>query len=733
MSITNPTLWTAQLGYAADVEEIPNTYTAGTGDISFQNIFPLLTEIEPDAGGFAPKRTSFNALFKLLGDNIYFLQRGGFYSYDAEIEYDNGAIVLHNGLLYLSLDDTNIGHEPGAAGSATYWREFVQHPDLSDYARKSQANTFTQANTFNNSLTVRGNLKVGADGAGGTGILGTVNGYLETTTPPVNDNSKKVATTEFIDRALGNYPATTDIVTLSDNQTLTGQKTFTKQIIANGGIKGTLTGNVTGNVTGDLNGDVTGNVTGSVSGNAGSATKLQTARKITVNVGSTTLNTFDGSKDVTTGITGTLATSHGGTGRTDGLAVSVTKKFTLTKKGAIGYGENNDYLADKAVLAWWDGSYSDSHASNLTYCSYGTIVGTSGNQTIGGTKTFSSPVAVATPTAANHAATKDYVDDKVANISTTDNKMQQNASTANGEYCLLAKSTTATANINGQAIFDADVKLNPSTGTITAKTFKGALSGNATTATTATKANILTTARKITVNVGSTTINTFNGSADFTTGITGTLATAHGGTGRTDGKAAALATARTISLTGGATGSVSFDGSKNVSMAVTLQTSGGVIPTGCVIAWMGSASKIPSGFLLCNGANVSRTTYKNLFNAIGTTYGAGDGSSTFTLPKLNDGRFLEGSTAPGTKRNAGLPNITGVYPYTWPQENLSGLTYQGAAYEATVSSYKGWGASSRISSGVAAFGFDASKSNGLYGDSSKVQPVSLTTLFIIRI
>ena len=41
-----------------------------------------------------------------------------------------------------------------------------------------------------------------------------------------------------------------------------------------------------------------------------------------------------------------------------------------------------------------------------------------------------------------------------------------------------------------------------------------------------------------------------------------------------------------------------------------------------------------SGWLLCNGAAVSRTVYKNLFSIIGTTYGAGDGSTTFNLPHL---------------------------------------------------------------------------------------------------
>ena len=46
------------------------------------------------------------------------------------------------------------------------------------------------------------------------------------------------------------------------------------------------------------------------------------------------------------------------------------------------------------------------------------------------------------------------------------------------------------------------------------------------------------------------------------------------------------------------------------------------------------AASAPTGWLLAFGQNVSRTTYADLFAAIGTTYGSGDGSSTFTLPTL---------------------------------------------------------------------------------------------------
>ena len=65
------------------------------------------------------------------------------------------------------------------------------------------------------------------------------------------------------------------------------------------------------------------------------------------------------------------------------------------------------------------------------------------------------------------------------------------------------------------------------------------------------------------------------------------------------------------------------------------------IPTGMLLPFAGT--EVPEGFLLCNGANVSRTDYANLFAAIGTKWGEGDGSTTFTLPNFND-RFIEGTT-----------------------------------------------------------------------------------------
>ena len=74
-----------------------------------------------------------------------------------------------------------------------------------------------------------------------------------------------------------------------------------------------------------------------------------------------------------------------------------------------------------------------------------------------------------------------------------------------------------------------------------------------------------------------------------------------------------------------------------------------------------AGNTIPDGWLLCNGAAVSRTTYAELFAAIGTRYGSGNGSTTFNLPNFN-GRHVLGTTNTGNLGSyvsAGLPDISG--------------------------------------------------------------------------
>ena len=73
--------------------------------------------------------------------------------------------------------------------------------------------------------------------------------------------------------------------------------------------------------------------------------------------------------------------------------------------------------------------------------------------------------------------------------------------------------------------------------------------------------------------------------------------------------------------------------------------SGDTLPVGAIMPF--GSDTIPDNWLLCNGQAVSRTTYQELFNTIGTTYGTGDGFTTFNLPNLQ-GKIPVGKNANDT-------------------------------------------------------------------------------------
>ncbi len=75
------------------------------------------------------------------------------------------------------------------------------------------------------------------------------------------------------------------------------------------------------------------------------------------------------------------------------------------------------------------------------------------------------------------------------------------------------------------------------------------------------------------------------------------------------------------------------------------------VPTGGILSYGGTSA--PTGFLLCDGSLVSRTTFDDLFAVIGTAYGVGDGMTTFGLPDLQQ-RFPLGLAASGTGNVLGV-------------------------------------------------------------------------------
>lgn len=193
-----------------------------------------------------------------------------------------------------------------------------------------------------------------------------------------------------------------------------------------------------------------------------------------------------------------------------------------------------------------------------------------------------------------------------------------------------------------------------------------------------------------------------------------------------------------------------------------IDTSSAGVPTGSLVPFAGTT--VPSGYLLCNGANVSRTTYAKLYGVIGTRYGAGNGSTTFGLPNFND-RFIEGTTNTsnvGKYLEAGLPNITGgggsgsIYlnttyydPDYGIREYLTNADIVSGCFSVTkiikgkryclgvhalapnpsfISSDFGGQNTNKYSS----INFNLAAMSYTYGSSSTVQPVSIQQLILIK-
>tara|TARA_B100001093_G_C26711790_1_gene963751 strand:- start:435 stop:1226 length:792 start_codon:yes stop_codon:yes gene_type:complete len=81
-----------------------------------------------------------------------------------------------------------------------------------------------------------------------------------------------------------------------------------------------------------------------------------------------------------------------------------------------------------------------------------------------------------------------------------------------------------------------------------------------------------------------------------------------------------------------------------------------LMPTASLMPFAGSSA--PTGYLLCDGAAISRSTYSTLFGIVGTTYGVGDGSSTFNIPDLR-GRVIAGQDDMGGASANRLTGLTG--------------------------------------------------------------------------
>lgn len=175
------------------------------------------------------------------------------------------------------------------------------------------------------------------------------------------------------------------------------------------------------------------------------------------------------------------------------------------------------------------------------------------------------------------------------------------------------------------------------------------------------------------------------------------------------------------------------------------------VPIGTILDY--SSPSAPYGYIIANGAELSRTTFKSLFDWVNSNnllknqneipntphcfYGSGNGTTTFTIPNLLgvhkrnvDTQHQLGGTDFGKYLEDGLPNITGKFNVVHRTNNnkfyAEGCLYSVKNYN--TAKYGGGGFPSRASQ----MGFDASLSNPIYSKSEYVQPKSVSTLPIIR-
>ena len=125
---SNPPFLSNVLGYAADVSVIPGTTPSGSGAFSYQSAFPQITAIPLTAGGVAPMREDFNAVFRLLSQHVHFLQSGSLYTWSNSLDYLKGAHILgSNGVEYIAQASSgpnvpDVGAKNPVSDDETFWK-----------------------------------------------------------------------------------------------------------------------------------------------------------------------------------------------------------------------------------------------------------------------------------------------------------------------------------------------------------------------------------------------------------------------------------------------------------------------------------------------------------------------------------------------------------------------------------------------------------------------------------
>lgn len=312
-----------------DYNTIPSL-DPGNGLASWELGFPVETQTPLAAGGTPPRRQDVNGALYWLSLYSLWTQQGGLWQYDATENYERGNVILQNNALYIAVaanGPNSTVKSPSADTAGTYWKKLVN---------------------------ADGTLNVPTVGNATTTARGIVELATSAETKALTDTQRAV-TPSSLNGLLSLSPSALMVPKADSNGKLTGWLNALKDNDGrvNISIKGTAptlqtarTVRVALGSTSAASFDGSTNITPGVSGvlnvanggtgqnnldlvTVGKSKALNTARSIRINLGSTSAVNFDGTANITPGVTGTLAVTNGGTGQTDLDAVTVGKAKAL--------------------------------------------------------------------------------------------------------------------------------------------------------------------------------------------------------------------------------------------------------------------------------------------------------------------------------------------------------------------------------------------------------------------
>lgn len=450
-----PQSWAGQ----GDYNVIPDTQL-NTGMCSWQLGFPPETQDPLAAGGVPPNRQDMNGALNWLSLFAMWQQQGGLWEYDALTDFEPPALVVESDVLYWCMSangPSGTVKAPSADSAGTYWKKLVNADGSLNVPVIGNATTTARGIV---ELATSAETKALTDSQRAV-TPDSLNGLLSLSpvalTVPKADSSAKL--TGWLDALKGGdgrvnisingtAPKLQTARTVRVNLGSTSAASFDGSVNITPGVNGTLA--VGNGGTGQTNLDLV---------TVGKAKQLNTARSIRTNLGSTSAVNFDGTTNITPGVTGTLPVANGGTGQTNLDNVTVGKAKALNTARAIN-GTNFNGTADITTAKWGT-------ARNVTIKD-ATQTNTSAAVSVNGSAAFSLllPATIKATLTGNADSANIWKTARSFTIKDATSAHSGTAVSVNGSAAVnLFLPTTITATLNGNA--DSATKLK------TARTING--------------------------------------------------------------------------------------------------------------------------------------------------------------------------------------------------------------------------------------------------------------------